>query len=301
MNKVSSITERVEIDGPFGPATQILALPSGDIVAAYRQKCGADIERWFDGIPMLQLFECRNTGYRFWRPASAAGDEAFYAYLSSVWPDYYRSERWEYPLVRDVVPRGARLLEIGCGRGYFLRSVEDKVGDAVGLEFNTEAIANKVTRCGVTNETIEQRAAREPQSFDMVCSFQVLEHVIDPHSFIQGCVACLRPGGVLALATPNHDSALLTNREDAFDMPPHHMGHFAPAVYRKIAALFDLDIAAIHVEKRYAVIDAPVTPVTAGRFSYRAARRLATVAMGLAYRLTNEPGNNILVLMKRRG
>lgn len=295
------MADSVEIEGPFGPAAQILAFPTGDVVAAYRRKCGADIARWFEGIPELHLFECRATGYRFWRPASVAGDEAFYAYLSGIWPGYYHEDRWEYPLVRNVVPPSARVLEVGCGRGFFLRSLEDKIADGMGLELNTGAISNAVTRFPIVNETIEQSADRQPAAFDVVCSFQVLEHVTDPRSFIAGCLECLRPGGILALATPNHGSAMLANREDAFDMPPHHMGHFTPEVYRKLAALIGLDIIAIHVERRYFVPSDMVTSATRAHLGYRGARRLASSLMDFAYRWAAEPGNNVLALMKRRG
>ncbi len=196
------MADSVEIEGPFGPAAQILAFPTGDVVAAYRRKCGADIARWFEGIPELHLFECRATGYRFWRPASVAGDEAFYAYLSGIWPGYYHEDRWEYPLVRNVVPPSARVLEVGCGRGFFLRSLEDKIADGMGLELNTGAISNAVTRFPIVNETIEQSADRQPAAFDVVCSFQVLEHVTDPRSFIAGCLECLRPGRDIGFGNP---------------------------------------------------------------------------------------------------
>src|SRR5262245_17387445 len=108
-------------DGPFGASRLVLSLPTGDIVAAYRKKCGADVSRWFGDLTELHMFECQQTGYRFWRPSSIAGDEQFYRYLSSKWPNYYRSERWEYPLVREMLTESDRLIEVGCGRGFFLK------------------------------------------------------------------------------------------------------------------------------------------------------------------------------------
>lgn len=288
------------VDGPFGRARHILSLPTGDVVASYRRKCNADVSPWFGELREIHLFECCETGYRFWRPAAIAGDEQFYKYIGGLWPDYYHAERWEYPFVRALVAPSDRLIEIGCGRGFFLRSVEDRVAEAMGVEFNRQAIAAKVTRFDIVNTPIEHIADAKPESFSAVCSFQVLEHVVDPHSFIAACVRCLQPGGILALATPNYGSAMLAAREDAFDLPPHHMGHFSAAVYRQLAPRYGLDVEQIHVEKRHFELNDSVTAVTRARFLYRAARRLSSLMMGLAYRAAREPGNNILAILRKR-
>jgi len=287
------------IDGPFGPADLVLSLPVGDIVAAYRRKCGADVAPWFGNLCEIQLFECRATGYRFWRPASIAGDERFYRYVALQWPDYYHAERWEYPFVRRLATRSDRVLEVGCGRGFFLRSLEDRVADAIGVEFNREAIDGKVTRFPIVESAIEQVAAAAPERFSLVCSFQVLEHVVAPDTFLAACIKCLQPGGILALATPNHAAAMLARREDAFDLPPHHIGHFSAPVYERLAQRYGLAIEQIHVEKRYCELNDTVTDATRSAFLYRAARRIASALMGFAYERTREPGNNILAILRK--
>lgn len=287
------------INGPFGKASLVLSLGTDDVVAAYRMKCGADVSRWFHDLTEIHLFECQETGYRFWRPASIAGDEQFYKYLSGLWPDYYRSERWEYPLVREELAKSDRLIEIGCGRGFFLNSIEGRVADAIGVEFNAGAIARKATTFDIVNSSIERIAERNPQGFSVACSFQVLEHVIDPCSFLMACLKCLRPGGLLAVATPNHESAMLANREDAFDLPPHHMGHFSAHVYERVAQLCGLKLEKVHVERKYFLPKDTVTEATRSSFVYRAARRLSFTSMHLAYSISREPGNNILAIMRK--
>ena len=286
-------------EGPFGPARPVVSLPVEDVIAKYREKCGADVARWFGGNREIHLYECAATGYRFWRPESIAGDEAFYRHLSALWRDYYRTDRWEYALVRPLLPAGARVLEVGCGRGYFLRSIEGQARDALGLELNKRAIADKVTRFEVVAQPVDVIARAQAGGFDAVVSFQVLEHVIDPRGFLDACVACLRPGGLLAVATPNHDSAVLAHRDDAFDLPPHHMGHFTAQAYRQIAPLIGMRLERIEVERRYFELTDRVTERLRRRFHYRAARRLASLAMDFAYRAGGEPGNNILAVMRK--
>ncbi|MGH6968982.1 MAG: methyltransferase domain-containing protein [Stellaceae bacterium] len=287
------------IDGPFGSAALVLSLPTGDVVASYRRKCGADVAPWFGDLREIHLFECRATGYRFWRPAAIAGDERFYRYIAGLWPDYYHAERWEYPFVRRLAAPSDRVIEIGCGHGFFLHSLEGRVADALGVEFNRAAIAVKTTRFTIVESTIERIAETEPESFSLVCSFQVLEHVVAPDAFLAACVRSLRPGGILALATPNHASAMLARREDAFDLPPHHMGHFSAPVYRSLARLYGLDVEQIQVEKRYFELNDTVTDATRARFLYRAARRASSAMMGFAYERAREPGNNILAVLRK--
>lgn len=297
--KSRPIDTAATIDGPFGPADRVLSLPVGDVVAAYRRKCGADVAPWFGSLREIQLFECRATGYRFWRPESIAGDERFYRYLAQLLPDYYHAERWEYPFVRRLTAPSDRVLEIGCGRGFFLRSLEGRVADAIGVEFNRAAIDGKVTRFPIVESAIEQVAAAAPERFSLVCGFQVLEHVVAPDAFLAACVKCLRPRGILALATPNHASAMLRRREDAFDLPPHHMGHLSAPVYERLARRYGLAVRQIHVEKRYFELNDTVTDTTRGAFVYRAARRVASALMGFAYERTYEPGNNILAILRK--
>ncbi|KAL1131635.1 hypothetical protein AAG570_011248 [Ranatra chinensis] len=51
--------------------------------------------------------------------------------------------------------------------------------------------------------SIEQLAEEMPGKYDAVVASEVVEHVTDPESFIQGCVKSLKPGGSLFISTIN--------------------------------------------------------------------------------------------------
>jgi 2-polyprenyl-3-methyl-5-hydroxy-6-metoxy-1,4-benzoquinol methylase len=288
-----------EIAGPFGPARKILDFSVADILAAYRWKCGADVSRSFKALSEINLYECQVTGYKFWRPEYIAADEQTYQLLSASWPGYYRTERWEYSFVRRALRTANSVLEVGCGRGYFLRSIESHVSTAVGLEFNNQAIDSRVTKFDIHPMTVEDYAVRAPASVDAVCSFQVLEHVTDPCAFIKACLDCLRPGGLLCLSTPNMESAMLKKREDAFDLPPHHIGHFSADVYRSIARTLQIEIANVVVESRQSWANDTVSTSTERHFLYRMSKSLSSRMLNTVYRILREPGNNILVIFRR--
>ena|ERR1039457_672019 len=75
----------------------------------------------------------------------------------------------------------------------------------------------------VRNEFIETHSATHSGYYDVVCSFQVLEHVPEPGSFIDACIACLKPGGILVLSVPSDDSFLSIAENAILNMPPHHL------------------------------------------------------------------------------
>jgi SAM-dependent methyltransferase len=111
-----------------------------------------------------------------------------------------------------ALPQGGRMLEIGTGTGALLgRMLASGFAEAVGIEPSHAAIAaappelRPFIREGVF---VERDFA--PESFDLICCFQTLEHVGDPRALARSCARLLRPGGALALVT--HDYRAPFNR-----------------------------------------------------------------------------------------
>jgi SAM-dependent methyltransferase len=263
----------------------------------YRKKCGIDVGRFFGEVRELDLYECTATGMRFWRPGQVAGPEEFYRLCSEAWPNYYRSERWEYEPARRAIGSGRRVLEVGCGRGFFLRSLAARGNAVKGLELNADAISSKVTEGEVRRQLVEDLAAAEPASFDVVCSFQVLEHVVDPAGFIRACMALVRPAGLLLFSTPNNEFELHRTMGDAFDLPPHHLNHFTPATLRRIGERLGLsEIDVLTQTTRVPVRALPrapaASPVT------RLVRSAANAALRLAAGTREAPGHTLLAIYR---
>jgi SAM-dependent methyltransferase len=111
-----------------------------------------------------------------------------------------------------ALPRRGRVLDIGTGTGVLLeRLVNAGFAEAVGIEPSAAAIAGAAVAVrGMIREGVFVEADFEPESFDLICCFQTLEHVPDPRALVQSCARLLRPGGALALVT--HDYAAPLNR-----------------------------------------------------------------------------------------
>ncbi len=233
-----------------GDASHIRSLAVEELCSMYVEKCNYDPSRHFDGLREIDLYECEKTGMRFWRPSRVAGDEAFYASLSQLWHNYYKTERWEYEGARQVIgSQGSRVLEVGCGRGYFLKSIETTAQNAAGLELNGKAIREKVTAFPVYPTTLQDHGRTMAREYDCVCSFQVLEHVADPMAFLTESALLVRRGGKLIISTPNYEFPLHASASDAFDLPPHHLNHFTPHVFERIANTLGFKLISTSVQE----------------------------------------------------
>lgn len=130
-----------------------------------------------------------------------------------------------------------RLLDLGCGDGRFLASMEGRGWSVLGLDPSKEAceIAQERLKKGtVLNKTLEE--ARFPDaSFDAVTLWQVLEHIRNPREVLLEVRRVLKPGGFCLISVPNIasiDFALF--RGDWFHLDlPRHLYHYSPETLRR--------------------------------------------------------------------
>ena len=186
---------------PFGlESKKIVSLATSDVAKMY-VKMRAGRHSALSGCARHRSVRVYTHGLPFLAAGAGSGEESFYLELSQAWSEYYRSSRWEYEHALRHCGSSDRLLEIGCGDCHFLRLVEPRVREAVGLELNRAAVGRKSVAARVLVQTIEDFAPAARETFDVVCTFQVLEHVINPRSFLENALACLKPGGRLLVST----------------------------------------------------------------------------------------------------
>jgi SAM-dependent methyltransferase len=78
--------------------------------------------------------------------------------------------------------------------------------------------------------------------YDAVCAFQVLEHVVDPGTFIENCLRRLRKGGLLLISVPDSNGFLRHAKQDILNAPPHHLSLWHRQVLRHMSGRFPLRI-----------------------------------------------------------
>ncbi len=220
-----------------GASKEVMRISSDFIIKLYAPY--VDVSSYFKNIPEVIVYECLDTGYQWYHPATLAGDGKFYEALSKE-QLYYLPWKWEHEVTNEYVLKGDTVYELGCATGDFLvKLMNDKHIQAIGTEINTEAKQTAMSR-GIQFKQVENA--------DVTCAFQVLEHIADVSNFINHAVQATKPGGYIIFAIPNNDSFIKNDPTCFLNMPPHHMGRWRAASLEKAARFFNLNVKEIRTE-----------------------------------------------------
>lgn len=104
------------------------------------------------------------------------------------------------------------LLEIGCGNGFFLETALAQGYRRVqGVEPGAEAVAQAGSRLRGHILCEMMRPGLFPaEQFDVICLFQVFDHISDPAALLRECLCVLKPGGMILIL--NHNIEALSAR-----------------------------------------------------------------------------------------
>ena len=130
-------------------------------------------------------------------------------------------------LAEGLAP-GARVLDVGCGRGVTLAGLADRGLEAHGFEISAEAAQGADPRAHVRIAASLEEAEYPDAHFDAVVVWHVLEHVRDPRRTLETVRRIARPGARLVVAVPNLSSPQARWAGTAWfhlDLP-RHLYHF---------------------------------------------------------------------------
>jgi SAM-dependent methyltransferase len=135
-------------------------------------------------------------------------------------------------------PEQIRLLEIGCGNGSFLEEMRRYPLCALsGIEPSVQAVehAAEAVKPAIINAAFHP-GSFPPGTFDVVCTFHVLDHVREPAEFMKECFRVVDKKGFVILVCHNVDALvnnLLGEYSPVFDV--EHIFLFNPATLRSLA------------------------------------------------------------------
>jgi 2-polyprenyl-3-methyl-5-hydroxy-6-metoxy-1,4-benzoquinol methylase len=136
--------------------------------------------------------------------------------------------------------RGGALLDLGCGCGSFLATLDHQAWQLYGVEMSADSADAARKRTGAEVFTGDILAARFPAGhFDVITCLHVLEHVYDPVAVLRRAWSWLKPGGILLVEVPNIDAAerkLFRSFWYPLELP-RHLYHFSSRSLRHLAAL----------------------------------------------------------------
>ncbi len=109
-------------------------------------------------------------------------------------------------MLKRLVPRGATVMEVGCGEGQLLQAIKadgDPSWRVVGVDISEQACA-ALRAAGIEMHCAQFEALEWPVgSVDVVIMNQVIEHLADPRACVARAMSLLRPGGRLFIETPS--------------------------------------------------------------------------------------------------
>lgn len=197
----------------------------------------------------------------------------------------------------------ARLVEVGCMHGDFVRQAAEAGYRARGLDLSDTAVVEAERRrpglvgYGTLDETTPAA------SLDVVAAFNVIEHMDAPQRFLDHVRRVLRPGGVLVLETPAQESLYhhalvlrghLLPRRPRLEIGMHpgtHIYKFGRDAWRRI--LRDRGFSVLAVRSK----STPLCELLAKNERAGLATRAGIVGFGLAARATGL-GNRVQVVAK---
>jgi SAM-dependent methyltransferase len=136
-------------------------------------------------------------------------------------------------------------LEIGCACGENLPLLREAGYVASGMEFSPLPADAAPTPEGVSNRYILDLDAEEHGRYDLLISFNYLEHQPDPRAFLQKCHALLAEGGKLLLTVPNLDFLLAS--QSAHEFVTDHLVYFTANSLETALRLTGFALRELHI------------------------------------------------------
>ncbi|MFG1818527.1 class I SAM-dependent methyltransferase [Kribbella sp. NPDC049174] len=181
------------------------------------------------------------------------GDTGYSQYESQEL-EYLATFREDVRRIAEFIPSG-RVLEVGCGYGYFLQCALDAGYDAYGIDLSPAAVKWAAERhpgrvfCGLLEEVPEI----QEQQYDVIFGSHLIEHLTEPGAFLETASRLLRPGGLIVMVTPNIKSLLSRvsgSRWVSFKIP-EHVSYYDPATITTLLNRADFTVEAVDSAYQY--------------------------------------------------
>lgn len=163
----------------------------------------------------------------YWKNKSFRGESAlgYASYLAEKdsFLDYFGKV---FRQIENFFPKPGRVLDIGCGPGFFLKVAKDKGWQIWGVDLSPKAVEKSRQFLGtkkIYNQPLE-KVKFLSNYFDLVSIFQTIEHIEKPLNLLREVRRILKPAGFLIISTPNASgwqAKLMGKRWFSYRHPDH--------------------------------------------------------------------------------
>ncbi len=280
---------------------------SSEVIELYRKDYKIDVGEYFPQ-DKFQLRRCSKTNYRFFYPQTLEGKEQLYIDLHNNRPSYYRFPKWEHQAVISAIEKLEikTLLEVGCATGDFISYLKENTPiEASGIELNRTATEIGRARGLKIHDEIIEDHSKKGLKYDLICSFQVVEHIYDIHSFFSNSVRLLNKKGYIIFGVPHSNPYLYYfDKLHTLNLPPHHVGLWDKKTIQNIAKNFNLEVVDVQIEEPsiYEISEIIKFWRNSERLKYRASSLVARgfIKVGKQLRVENFTNKILTKMIKGR-
>lgn len=165
-------------------------------------------------IPSLELLNNHYSQYSY-------GSEG---YLSPITIKSYNILLDEFEKYRKV----GRILDVGCGRGWFLIEARKRGWEVYGTEYSEKAV-ELCESAGIKMFQGELDVSNfDGIEFDIITSFEVIEHINNPNEDLKKIHSLLRKEGLFYCTTPNFNSLMRYYLKEDYNVIgyPEHLSYY---------------------------------------------------------------------------
>lgn len=148
---------------------------------------------------------------------------------------------FKYRIIKNLIPKGGRVLDYGCGTGNFLSFLKKKEYKIKGIEVNEKAREQSSLKGFSVFSSWEELPSEE---MDLITLWHVLEHVSDIDDCMFNIYKRLNAKGYLLIAVPNlnsFDAKYYKECWAAYDVP-RHLWHFSQRGLCNLLASYNFDL-----------------------------------------------------------
>jgi 2-polyprenyl-3-methyl-5-hydroxy-6-metoxy-1,4-benzoquinol methylase len=213
--------------------------------------CGASSAAFERTIDSYTMYRCQTCDFLYIAPAPSDQEirdfyqqESYFAdsnlgyaqdYLAQA-PQHRSLAQRRLKQIEQQIPHKGTVLDLGCAVGFFLDEAQKHGWQSLGIEISATMRTYAQTQFGL--HIVEQAEALSLQanSLDCISMWEYIEHLPQPNQAIAQAANWLRPGGMLAISTPNTGYWLAQHQPEQWRefKPPAHLGFFTEKTLRHI-------------------------------------------------------------------
>ena len=201
--------------------------------------CGSNKIKTLNGYEHAHLVKCKNCHFVF--SLQIPTQQELIAHYEGYGRDDYLSDITikRYNEVLDEFEKyrkNNRILDIGCGVGYFLEVAKQRGWDVYGTEFTDEAVQICEDKGIQMHQGVLDPSNYQKEYFDVITSIEVIEHINNPLEETGNIAEILRQGGVFYFTTPNFNSLLRYRLKEGYNVIvyPEHLSYYTPKTINRL-------------------------------------------------------------------